>query len=63
METILELRQRKPSPKIIAVSGGGRTGNMKYLDIAKICGADNILPEPFKMGEVQDLVSRTMAQA
>ena len=63
IETIMELRQRKPGLKIIAMSGGGRTGNTNYLDLAKSFGADNILPKPFKTGEIQDLVNRTMAQA
>jgi CheY-like chemotaxis protein len=63
IETIMELRQRKPGLKIIAMSGGGRTGNTQYLHLAKSFGANNILPKPFKMGEVDDLVNRTMAQA
>ena len=63
IETIMELRRRKPGLKIIAISGGGRTGNTIYLDLAKSFGATNILAKPFKTGEVQDLVSRTMAQA
>lgn len=63
IETIMELRQRKPDLKIIAMSGGGRTGTMEYLHLAKSLGADNVLPKPFKMGEVRDLVSRTLAQA
>ena len=63
IETIMELRQRKPGLKIIAMSGGGRTGNTQYLHLAKSFGADNILPKPFKMCEVRDVVSRTMAQA
>ena len=63
IETIMELRQRKPDLKIIAMSGGGRTGNREYLHLAKSFGADNVLPKPFKMGEVQELVNRTMAQS
>ncbi len=63
IETIMELRQRKPGLKIIAMSGGGRVGNTQYLHLAKSLGADNVMPKPFTMDEVQDLVSRTMAQA
>lgn len=34
-ELIPELRQENPAQKIIAISGGGRTGNMDYLELAK----------------------------
>lgn len=46
IETILELRREKPNVKIIAISGGGRTRNMTYLDLAKRMGADRVLPKP-----------------
>src|SRR5687767_14027836 len=41
LETILELRRIYPDVKIIAMSGGGRTGGGQgYLELARKFGAD-----------------------
>ena len=47
IETIIELRQRDPNIKIIAISGGGRTSNQIFLDVAKKFGAIDVLAKPF----------------
>jgi CheY-like chemotaxis protein len=47
IETILLLRERNPAVKIVAISGGGRTRNMDFLEIASKAGADMVLPKPF----------------
>src|SRR5919108_2919694 len=39
LETIMELRREVPGVKIIAISGGGQTGNMTFLEIARYLGA------------------------
>jgi len=44
---VTELRKSYPSLRIVAVSGGGRTGNLDYLRMAKALGAHAILPKPF----------------
>jgi len=40
IETIVQLRRKNPSLKIIAISGGGRMKNMDFLKIAANVGAD-----------------------
>jgi CheY-like chemotaxis protein len=46
-ETIMTLRRRFPSLKIIAVSGGGYIDARKYLDSARMLGAHHTLEKPF----------------
>ncbi|NQV55640.1 MAG: response regulator [Rhodospirillales bacterium] len=47
IETIIEFSKEFPDTKIVAMSGGGRTRNMDFLDLAKQLGADAILAKPF----------------
>jgi DNA-binding response OmpR family regulator len=46
IETIVELRKRNPSLKIVAMSGGGATNQMEFLEIARKVGADRTLRKP-----------------
>src|SRR5215469_3277339 len=54
-ETILLLRKERPEVRIIAISGGARTGNLDYLDMARALGADDVIRKPF---EAEELLSR-----
>jgi DNA-binding response OmpR family regulator len=54
LETIMEFRRSYPDVKIIAMSGGGRTGAQNYLQLAKKLGADHILTKPFSNQEILD---------
>lgn len=56
IETIAEFRRRYPEIKIIAMSGGGRWGNLDYLRMAKKFGADAIISKPFTGEAVLQLV-------
>ncbi|HXP75916.1 MAG TPA: response regulator [Stellaceae bacterium] len=47
IETIVEMRRERPEAKIIAISGGGRTHNIGFLDIAATLGASAVLAKPF----------------
>jgi CheY-like chemotaxis protein len=47
IETLRELRQINPQIKVIAISGGARSGNLDYLEVARKLGADAILSKPF----------------
>lgn len=47
VETIIELKRDFPDLPIIAISGGGRTRNLDFLEIAKQYGADHVLAKPF----------------
>lgn len=48
LETILMIRAFDPDAKIIAMSGGGSTKNMSFLELAKKVGANQILGKPVK---------------
>jgi DNA-binding response OmpR family regulator len=52
LETIIDLRREFPAVKIIAVSGGGRTGNLNFLEVAKRLGAQRTLQKPFELQEM-----------
>ncbi|MBI1734558.1 MAG: response regulator [Candidatus Rokubacteria bacterium] len=52
IETILELRRDFPDVKIIAMSGGGTTGNLSYLPAATQLGAVHSISKPFDCLEV-----------
>ncbi len=63
IETILELRRRYPSIRIIAISGGGRTGNKDFLRTAQHLGADRTLAKPFALAELLKLTREVLAEA
>lgn len=58
IETIMTLKRDHPSLRIIAISGGGRSGGMDFLDIARSLGADEVLQKPFRRAELLDLIKR-----
>jgi YesN/AraC family two-component response regulator len=60
IETIVQLRQRKPDLKIIAVSGGGRTKTMNYLETAERFGAHCALAKPLRRQDVLDAVDSAL---
>lgn len=62
IETIVELRRHQPDLKIIAVSGGGRTKTMDYLDIAERLGADSAIAKPLQRQVVMDAVNKALGQ-
>ena len=57
VETVIELRRDHPDLKIIAISGGGRTRNLDFLQLAKEFGADKILAKPFSEEELMESVN------
>ena len=59
-ETIREFRLEFPDVKIIAISGGGRTGTTDYLELAKEFGARHVLKKPFGRQELLDAVQETL---
>lgn len=54
IETIANMRRKRPSTKIIAISGGGRIRSLDFLEIAKKAGADAILAKPFTRADLQE---------
>lgn len=62
LETIMDLRRDFPDVKIIAMSGGGLTGNLNFLDIAERLGAQRTLEKPFHLQEVLQLVQELLEE-
>lgn len=63
VETVIELKQAKPDQKIIAISGGGRTRNMDFLQLAEQFGADRVLAKPFSEDELLESVNTCLSGA
>jgi DNA-binding response OmpR family regulator len=61
LETISDLRKINASVKIIAMSGGGSTHNMSFLQLARKIGAQAILIKPFKPDELLSIVQETLS--
>ena len=59
--TIIELKRDYPDLKIIAISGGGRTKNLDFLQLADEFGADKILAKPFLEDELIVRVNACLA--
>lgn len=60
IETIMTLKRDHPGLRILAISGGGRSGAMDFLDMARALGADEALQKPFRRAELLDLVNRLL---
>ena len=53
IETIMKMRKIYPNVKLIAISGGGRSQTMDFLELAKKLGADAVLPKPIDIDELE----------
>ena len=60
LETIMELRRAVPGIKIIAISGGGQTGNMTFLEVARYLGAQRAFQKPFELRELLNAVREVL---
>lgn len=60
IELIMKLRNEKPDVRIIAMSGGGRTGTMDFLDLATSYGATYTLRKPIAYEQLLDAVKKTL---
>ena len=52
LELIRDLRATSPEAKIVAMSGGGRSGKIDLLKDATVFGASRTLWKPFEMNEL-----------
>ena len=57
IETIVEMRKPAPDAKIIAISGGGRIGNIDVLSIAQHRGDVSVIAKPFDPSELLNCVA------
>lgn len=55
LKVIMQLKEKKPGIKIIAISGGGKIGPAIYLNIARTLGADEVISKPFSL---QNLITK-----
>jgi two-component system chemotaxis response regulator CheY len=60
LETIIAIRKKFPATKLIAISGGGRSKTMDFLNLAEKLGAHAVLPKPLDLDELEKAV-RTLA--
>jgi CheY-like chemotaxis protein len=61
IETIREVQDRAPRTKIIAVSGGGLSHNLMFLDVARAFGASMVLAKPFRPAELVEAVEQVLS--
>jgi len=62
VETIGDIRKVSKVP-IIAMSGGGRVGNMSFLAVAQQFGANRTFAKPFQIDEVLNAVKELLKVA
>lgn len=60
VETIMELRTDFPEVKIIAISGGGRTGPYGYLKLAERFGAERVFSKPLSKNKILQAVQELL---
>ena len=63
LETMRELRKRRPSVKVIAISGGGRTNPSVNLATAMKLGAKRTLTKPFSRAEMLLAIDQVLLEA
>lgn len=61
LETVREIRTLDPAARIMAVSGGGALGDVRYLAAAEMFGAVTSLQKPFRKQELIEAVQRVLA--
>jgi len=59
MDVIMEIKEKYPQTKVIAISGGGDFGPELELDLARLLGVKT-LQKPFTQEEILDLVKKLM---
>jgi len=62
VETIIVLKRDYPILPVIAISGGGRTRNLDFLELAKRYGADEVLAKPFSEQDLLQCVAACLAK-
>jgi DNA-binding response OmpR family regulator len=61
IETITLLRREQATLPIIAMSGGGRSSNRNFLDVASKLGASRVINKPFDVDELVAAVDAALA--
>ncbi|RMF72412.1 MAG: response regulator [Acidobacteria bacterium] len=61
LETIRDLKRESPDVRIIAISGGGRTGLLDFLPVARRLGASRTFAKPTDRRELLSAVAEELA--
>ena len=56
IQLIIELKKEFPSVRLIAMSGGARTSERDFLEVAKQYGVRQVLHKPFSRAELEAAV-------
>lgn len=62
IQLIIELKKEFPSVRLIAMSGGARTSERDFLEVAKQCGVRQVLHKPFSRAELEAAVVAAQAE-
>ena len=60
LETIHDIRAINPKARIIAISGGGSTQNLTFLQLAQKIGANHAMTKPIKPDELINAIKTIM---
>jgi DNA-binding response OmpR family regulator len=61
LELIMDLKGREPRIRVIVMSGGGTRLNIQnYLEMARLLGADRMLPKPLDFLKLQNAVKEVL---
>ncbi len=63
IETIMELHRRYPDVKVIAISGGGRSGPVSYLNTARHLGAFSAFRKPIRIPDLLTSIEEGLSSA
>ena len=63
IELIIELRRTNRRTRILAISGGGASGTVDFLSVAKKLGADLVMKKPLRAAELQEAVNGLAADS
>ena len=58
LEMLRQLRAKYPQLKIIAMSGGGRSEQGDYLELARKSGANEIVSKPINPRQLRDILQQ-----
>ena len=62
LDTIREMVALDPKVRIIAISGGGRTGVLDFLPVAQVFGAMYTLTKPFERQDLLNIVNTALSR-
>jgi len=60
LSLIMEIRKIDPSAPVLAISGGGKSGNLNFLSTAQALGRVETLRKPFRRAQLLESVSRLL---